>query len=427
MNRHTIFISGMDFMFDRRVVITGIGVVSPLGSQLETFWGRICEGFSGVRRISKFDPSGFACEIAGEVIELDLEYFLSKKEQRRLDEYSHFAVAAGDMAVEDSGIDPGKEIAERFGAIVGSGVGGLHTLEIGHDALVNKGPTSMSPFMIPRMIPNMASGLIAIRHNLRGPNYGVVSACATSAHAIADACRIIRCNEADVMLAGGSEAAVCPIGVAGFGCMRALSKRNDSPETASRPFDKNRDGFVMGDGAGVMVLEELEHAKKRGATIYAEVAGFGMTCDAHHITQPAEGGDGAGRAMKLAMASAEINADEVGYINAHGTSTALNDQIETAAIKEVFGETLARKLMISSTKSMTAHMLGGAGCVEAAVCAMAMRDGVVPPTINYETPDPDCDLDYVPNIAREVKVDACLSNSFGFGGQNICLALKRFN
>lgn len=413
-------------MFDRRVVITGVGVVSSVGSQLDVFWSRICEGYSGVRRISKFDPSGFACEIAGEVIELDLEHFLSKKEQRRIDEYSHFAVAAGDMAIEDSGIDPGKEIAERFGSIVGSGVGGLHTLEIGRDVIVNKGPTSMSPFMIPRMIPNMASGLIAIRHNLKGPNYGVTSACATSAHAIADACRIIRCNEADIMVAGGAEAAVCPVGVAGFGSMRALSKRNDSPETASRPFDKNRDGFVMGDGAGVMVLEEMEHAKKRGAKIYAEVAGYGMSCDAHHITQPAEDGGGAIGAMKLAMASGEINADEIGYINAHGTSTAFNDRIETIAIKAVFGETLARKLMISSTKSMTAHMLGAAGCVEAAVCVLAMRDGVVPPTINYQTPDPDCDLDYVPNIARQAKVDVCLSNSFGFGGQNICLALKRF-
>jgi len=419
--------SGMGFMFDRRVVITGIGIVSPLGSQLDTFWDRICNGYSGVHRITKFDPSGYACQIAGEVIGLDLEYFLSKKEQRRLDEYSQFAIAAGDMAVEDSGIDPGKEIAERFGSIVGSGVGGLHTLEIGRDVIVNKGPTSMSPFMIPRMIPNMASGLIAIRHNLKGPNYAVASACATSAHAIADACRIIRCNEADIMLAGGSEAAVCPVGVAGFGSMRALSKRNDSPETASRPFDKNRDGFVMGEGAGVMVLEELEHAKKRGAKIYAEVAGFGMTCDAHHITQPAEDGNGAAGAMKLAMANGKINADEIGYINAHGTSTAFNDRIETAAIKAVFGEILARKLMISSTKSMTAHMLGAAGCVEAAVCMLAMTDGVVPPTINYQTPDPDCDLDYVPNVAREAKVDVCLSNSFGFGGQNICLALKRFN
>ena len=414
-------------MFDRRVVITGIGVVSPLGCDVDVFWSRICEGFSGVRRITNFDPSGFASKIAGEVIELDLEQFLSKKEIRRLDGYSQFAIAAGDMAIADSAIAPDTQNPERFGSIVGSGVGGLHTLEIGHDVLVNKGPTSMSPFMIPRMISNMASGSIAMRHNLQGPNYGVVSACATAAHAIADACRIIRCNEADVMLAGGSEAAVCPLGVAGFGCMRALSKRNDSPETASRPFDKNRDGFVMSEGAAVMVLEELEHAKKRGAKIYAEVAGFGMTCDAHHITQPAEDGSGAVKAMKLAMAAGQLNADEIGYINAHGTSTAFNDRIETAAIKAAFGETLARKLMISSTKSMTAHMLGAAGCIEAAVCAMAMRDGVVPPTINYETPDPDCDLDYVPNTARRAKVDACLSNSFGFGGQNICLALKRFN
>lgn len=413
-------------MFDRRVVISGIGVVSSLGCDLETFWSRIQEGFSGIRRITKFDATGFACEIAGEVIELDLDRFFAKKDLRRLDDYSQFAIAAGDMAISDCGIDLDAQDPERFGSIVGSGVGGLHTLEIGRDVVVAKGPGSMSPFMIPRMISNMASGLIAIRHNLKGPNYGVVSACATSAHAIADACRIIQCGEADIMVAGGAEAAICPVGIDGFCSMRALSKRNDSPETASRPFDMDRDGFVMGEGAGVMIVEELEHAKRRGAKIYAEVAGFGMTCDAYHITQPASDGEGAARAMKLAMAAGGINADEVGYINAHGTSTAFNDRIETAAIKVAMGESLARKLMISSTKSMTGHMLGGSGCVEAAVCALAMRDGVVPPTINYETPDPDCDLDYVPNTLRQVKVDVCLSNSFGFGGQNICLALKRF-
>jgi 3-oxoacyl-[acyl-carrier-protein] synthase II len=277
------------------------------------------------------------------------------------------------------------------------------------------------------MVSNMAAGWIAIRHNLKGPNYGVVSACSTSAHAISDACRIIRCDEADIMVTGGAEAGVCPIGVDGFCCMHALSTRNESPQTASRPFDKERDGFVMGEGAGIVVLEELEHAKKRNARIYAEVAGFGVTCDAYHITMPAGDGDGAVRAMKRAMADAELNPDDIGYINAHGTSTVLNDRIETNAIKSAFGESLARKMMISSTKSMTAHMIGAAGCIEAIICSLAMRDGVIPPTINYQTPDPECDLDYVPNIAREAKVSACLSNSFAFGGQNACLALKRFS
>lgn len=413
-------------MSDKRVVITGMGVVSSLGCEVEKFWGRIKEGYSGVRGITKFDPAGYACQIAGEVIEFAIDKFLNVKEQRRLDQYSHYAIAAADMAMDNSGLANCKDVPERRGAIIGSGVGGLQTLELAYATLMKKGPSASSPFMIPRMICNMASGVVAIRHNLRGPNYCVVSACATSAHAIADACRIIRCNEADVMLAGGSEATICRLGIDGFGCMRALSKRNDSPKTASRPFDAGRDGFVMGEGAGIVVLEELEHAKKRGAVIYGEVAGYGMTCDANHITQPADDGSGAESAMRLAMSSGGINPEEVGYINAHGTSTVLNDRIETAGIKSLFGMDLARKLMVSSTKSMTAHMLGAAGCIEAIVCSLAMRDGVIPPTINYETPDPECDLDYVPNTAREAKVDVCLSNSFGFGGQNISLALKRF-
>jgi len=412
-------------MSDRRVVITGMGIVSPLGCELKKFWGRLQEGYSGIRRITKFDATGYASQIAGEVIELDKERFLTKKEQRRLDEYSHYAVAAADMAIADSGLETDKENPERLGAIVSSGVGGLQTLELARDTLLKKGPSASSPFMIPRMIANMSSGVVAIRHNLQGPNYCVVSACATSAHAISDASRIIRCEEADVMVAGGSEATICELGVDGFGCMRALSTRNDSPETACRPFDKDRDGFVMGEGAGIVVLEELEHAKKRGAVIYGEVAGYGATCDANHITQPAIDGSGAARAMRLAMSSSGLNVDDIKYINAHGTSTVLNDKIETSAIKAVFGDA-ARKLMVSSSKSMTAHMLGAGGCVEAIISMLAMRDGIVPPTINYETPDPDCDLDYVPNTARKVKIDVCLSNSFGFGGQNMCLALKRF-
>ena len=409
----------------RRVVITGIGVVSPLGTDLDKFWSRIQEGFSGVNRICKFDPSNFACQIAAEVIEFELGHFITKKEQRRLDQYSHYAIAAADMAIDDSGLQTDQQVPERFGSIVGSGIGGLQTLEIAHANLLKRGPSFTSPFMIPRMISNMATGLIAIRHNLKGPNYGVVSACATSAHAISDACRIIRCNEADVMLAGGSEAAICPIGIDGFCAMRALSKRNDSPQTASRPFDKNRDGFVMGDGAAIIVLEELQQAKKRGAKIYAEIAGFGITCDAYHMTQPPKDGNGAMRAMKLAMEDAQLNPSDIGYINAHGTSTLLNDRIETNAIKTTFGESLAHKLMISSTKSMTGHMIGAAGSIETVVCSLAMRDGIVPPTINYETTDPDCDLDYVPNTAREAKMNACLNNSFGFGGHNACLVIGK--
>ena len=414
-------------MHKRRVVITGMGVVSPLGSEIETFWSRVQAGFSGVRRIEKFYPSGFPCQIAGEVIEFELDKYVIKREQKKLDEYSHYAVAAADMAMEDSGIRMDGQTPERCGSIVGTGSGGIHTLEVAYDKLLKKGPSATSPFMIPRMVSNMAAGWIAIRHNLKGPNYGVVSACSTSAHAISDACRIIRCDEADIMVTGGAEAGVCPIGVDGFCCMHALSTRNESPQTASRPFDKERDGFVMGEGAGIVVLEELEHAKKRNARIYAEVAGFGVTCDAYHITMPAGDGDGAVRAMKRAMADAELNPDDIGYINAHGTSTVLNDKIETAAIKSAFGESLARKIMISSTKSMTAHMIGAAGSVEAIICSLAMRDGVIPPTINYQTPDPECDLDYVPNVAREAKINACLSNSFAFGGQNACLALKRFS
>jgi len=409
----------------RRVVITGIGVVSPLGTDLDKFWSRIQEGFSGVNRICKFDPSNFACQIAAEVIEFELGHFITKKEQRRLDQYSHYAIAAADMAIDDSGLQTDQQVPERFGSIVGSGIGGLQTLEIAHANLLKRGPSFTSPFMIPRMISNMATGLIAIRHNLKGPNYGVVSACATSAHAISDACRIIRCNEADVMLAGGSEAAICPIGIDGFCAMRALSKRNDSPQTASRPFDKNRDGFVMGDGAAIIVLEELQQAKKRGAKIYAEIAGFGITCDAYHMTQPPKDGNGAMRAMKLAMEDAQLNPSDIGYINAHGTSTLLNGRIETNAIKTTFGESLAHKLMISSTKSMTGHMIGAAGSIETVVCSLAMRDGIVPPTINYETTDPDCDLDYVPNTAREAKMNACLNNSFGFGGHNACLVIGK--
>ncbi len=409
----------------RKVVITGIGIVSPLGCDVKIFWERVRSGRSGVRRLTKFDTTAFDTKIGAEVVEFNPDDFVSKKDQRRTDEYSLFAMGAAKLAISDCGINMQSEAPERIGAIVGSGIGGIQTLELQHSVLRDKGPSRCSPFMIPQMISNMASGLIAIEYNLRGPNYAVVSACASAAHAIGDAMRIIQKGDADVMLAGGAEAAISELGVAGFCALRALSTRNDEPEKASRPFDANRDGFVMGDGAAIVVLEELDRAKKRGAKIYCEVAGFGMTCDAFHMTAPADDGEGASRAMKLAMSDAGASPDGVDYINAHGTSTALNDKIETKAIKMAMGEDRARKVMISSTKSMTGHLLGAAGGIESAICALALRDGVVPPTINYETKDPECDLDYVPNTARESRIRACLNNSFGFGGHNACLLLKK--
>lgn len=408
----------------RKVVITGMGIVSPLGSDLGVFWDRIKAGHSGIRRIQSFDVSDYASQIAGEVVEYEVDQFISKKEQRRMDKFTQYAMGAAKMAIDNSGIDMKLEVPERIGAIVGSGIGGLHTLEDQHSVLMDKGPSRCSPFMIPQMITNIPAGLIAIEHNLKGPNYAVVSACASAAHAIGDALRIIQKDEADVMIAGGSEATVCGLGIAGFCAMRALSTRNDEPEKASRPFDADRDGFVMGEGAAIIVMENVERAKKRGAHIYCEVAGFGMTCDAYHITAPIEDGSGAARAMELAMKDAGLNPDDIDYINAHGTSTQLNDKVETLAIKTALGENCARKVMISSTKSMTGHLLGAAGGIETAVCALAIRDGVVPPTINYETPDPECDLDYVPNTAREAEVRVCLNNSLGFGGHNACLLLR---
>jgi 3-oxoacyl-[acyl-carrier-protein] synthase II len=402
-----------------------MGVVSPLGSELNVVWERFKAGKSGVRRIQKFDASAFESQIAGEVSEFEPDKFVSKKDQRRMDEFSLFAMGAAKMAMTDSGLDLKTEIPERMGAIVGSGIGGLHTLEIQHSILKEKGPSRCSPFMIPQMIVNMAGGLIAIEFNLKGPNYSVVSACASATHSMGDALRIIQRGDADVMITGGTEASVSELGVGGFCALRALSTaRNNDPEKASRPFEKNRDGFVIADGAAILVLEELERAKKRGAKIYAEIAGFGMSCDAFHMTAPAETGEGAARAIQLAMKDASLTPDQVDYINAHGTSTDLNDKIETKAIKTALGER-ARKVMISSTKSMTGHLLGAAGAIESVVCALALRDGVIPPTINYETPDPECDLDYVPNTARQIPIRTCLNNSFGFGGHNACLVLKK--
>jgi len=409
----------------KRAVITGIGVVSPVGSQLSVFWENIREGRSGIRAIQKFDASEVDSRIAGEVQGLDVDAFMPKKEQRRADEFCHFAIAASQMAVDDSGLDLASADPDRIGVIIGSGVGGLQTLEIQHSILRDKGASRCSPFMIPQMIVNMASGLVAIRFGLRGPNYSVVSACASAAHAMGDALRMIQRGETDAMVVGGAEACVCELAVAGFSAMRALSTRNDDPEGASRPFDAGRDGFVIADGAGIFVLEEFEHARKRGANIYCELAGFGATCDANHITAPVESGIGASRAMQLAMADAGVNPEGVDYVNAHGTSTELNDKVETRAIKAALGEERARKVMISSSKSMTGHLLGAAAGVESAVCAMTLKDGVVPPTINQENSDPACDLDYVPNTARQVAIGVCLNNSLGFGGHNACLAFKR--
>jgi len=408
----------------RRAVITGIGLVTPLGCDLKAVWDRMKAGTSGIRRITRFDPAAYASQIAGEVVDFDVDAYVSKKEQNRLDLFSQFALAAAKMAVKDSGLALDAEDRERIGVIVGSGIGGLSTLQVQHTVLLQKGPSRCSPFMIPQMIANIAAGHVAIEFGLKGPNYAVVSACATSAHCIGDAQRIIQRGDADLLLAGGAEASVCELGVAGFASMKALCTRNDAPQKASRPFDRDRSGFVIAEGGAILVVEELEHARRRGAKIYCEVAGFGMTCDAFHITAPADTGEGAARAMRLALKDAGVGPDDVDYINAHGTSTPLNDKIETLAIKTALGDERARKVMISSTKSMTGHLLGAAGGLETAVCALAITTGVVPPTINQENRDPDCDLDYVPNAARESKVRVCLNNSLGFGGHNACLLLR---
>jgi 3-oxoacyl-[acyl-carrier-protein] synthase II len=411
---------------DRRVVITGLGVVTPLGNNLETFWNNLIAGRCGIDRISAFDPAAFDTQIAGEVKHFDpASAFPSPKEVRRTDRYSQFGVFAGHQALLDSGLDLATENCDEIGCIMGSGIGGLATTTEQVKILLNRGPGRLSPFMIPMLISNMASGLFSMYKNLRGPNFATCSACATATHAIGEAWRTVKMGDAQIMFAGGAEAAVVPIGIGGFCAMKALSTRNDDPQHASRPFDKDRDGFVMGEGAGVIVLEELEHAKKRGAKIYCEVVGYGNTADAHHLTAPSPGGEGAARCMKMALRSGGLNLYEISYINAHGTSTPQGDVAETEAVKTVFGE-LAKKVAVSSTKGATGHMLGAAGAVEMAVCALAIKHGVVPPTINYQTPDPECDLDYVPNTAREMKVNAIINNSFGFGGHNASIAAKKF-
>jgi 3-oxoacyl-[acyl-carrier-protein] synthase II len=409
----------------RRVVVTGMGLISALGNDLASSWKALLAGTPGVGPITRFDPSAFATRIAAEVKEFDPLIWIEKKETRRQDLFTQYAMAASIMAMDDSGIDMGKEDPNRVGVIIGSGIGGIATHEEQNRRYLDGGPSRISPFYIPMMIPDMASGVVSMRFGAKGPNYCTVSACASSAHAIGDAFRLIKHGDADVMIAGGTEAAVTEMSIGGFAAMKAMSTRNDEPERASRPFDAERDGFVLGEGAGMVILEELDRARERGATVYAEVVGIGMTADAHHITAPAPHGEGAARAMQRALDEAGLDPTDVDYINAHGTSTPLNDAYETEAVKSVFGGH-AYELMVGSTKSMTGHLLGGAGGLEFVITSMVLTEGKVPPTINYENPDPACDLDCVPNEMRERPVRAALTNSLGFGGHNATLALKRF-
>jgi len=407
----------------RRVVVTGMGLVTPLGTGLEKTWKALCAGKSGIARITRFDPTDYPCQIAGEVPDFDPAAFIEKKEIKKMDIFIHFAVGAAQMAVDDAGLKVTGENADRVGVYIGAGIGGLPAIEHYHKILLEKGPDRVSPFFIPMVIINLASGQVAIRLGARGPNSCAVTACATGNHCIGDAFRLIQRGDADVMLAGGTEAAITPLGVAGFAAARALSRRNDDPAHASRPFDRDRDGFVLGEGAGVVVLEELETARRRGVRIYGEVVGYAMNSDAHHITAPPDDGEGAVRCMEMAIKDAGVSKDEIGYINAHATST-FADKVETQAIKGVFGDR-AYRIPVSSTKSMTGHLLGAAGGVEAVFSLLAIHRGVIPPTINLEHPDPECDLDYVPGRAREATVKVALSNSFGFGGVNACLLFKR--
>ncbi len=412
-------------MTKRRVVVTGIGMVSPLGIGNEPTWQGLIEGRSGIGPITKFDASAYACRIAGEVRGFNAEDWVDKKDVKKSDTFIHYAIAAASMAVQDANLDCATCDGERLGVIVGSGIGGLPLIEEMHTKLLERGPSRVSPFFIPGLIVNLAAGQISIRFGCKGPNSAPATACATGAHAIGDAFKIIQRDDADVMFAGGSEAVITPLAVAGFAAMRALSQRNDDPKHASRPWDLNRDGFVMGEGAGILILEELEHAKRRGATIYCELTGYGMSSDAHHITSPAEDGSGMIRVMRSALRDAGLHPEDIDYINAHGTSTYVGDRTETVAIKGTFAE-YAYKVAVSSTKSMTGHLLGAAGGLEAGIAAMTIRTNIIPPTTNYETPDPECDLDYVPNKAREQKVTHVMSNSFGFGGTNATLIFSRY-
>jgi 3-oxoacyl-[acyl-carrier-protein] synthase II len=411
---------------DRRVVITGLGLVTPIGNEVDTFWNNLITGQCGIDKITAFDASAYDTQIAGQVKEFDpIPAFPSPKEARRTDRYSQFGIYAAWQALKDSGLDMTKTNPDEAGAFIGSGIGGLQTTSEQLKILLERGPGRLSPFMIPMLISNMASGLVSMYYNLRGPNFATCSACATATHALGEAWRTIKMGDANIMFAGGAEAAIVPVGIGGFCAMRAMSTRNDDPKRASRPFDKDRDGFVMGEGAGVLVLEELEHAKARGARIYAELAGYGNTADAHHLTAPAPGGEGAARCMKMALRNAGLNTTDISYINAHGTSTPQGDIAETEAVKTVFGDH-ARKLVVSSTKGATGHMLGAAGAVEMIACVKAIQTDIVPPTINIQNQDPACDLDYVPNTARQMKVNAIANNSFGFGGHNATVVGKKF-
>ena len=407
----------------RRVAVTGVGLVSPVGLTRDENWVALKAGVSGIGALTRFDATDYACRIAGEVKGFDPARYLDKKEIKKFDTFIHYAVAASKEAMADSGLAVTPENAERVGVCIGSGIGGLPLIEDMHKTLLAKGPRRISPFFIPGLIVNMCSGLVSILTGAKGPNSATATACATSAHAIGDAVNVIRRGEADAMIAGGSESVVTPLAIGGFAAMRALSTRNDDPKTASRPWDKDRDGFVLGEGAGVLVLEDLATAKARGAPIYAEIAGYGMSGDAYHISAPSDDGDGPARVMVNTLKDAGADPSEVQYVNAHGTSTPHGDRIETVAIKRVFGEH-ARKLAVSSTKSMTGHLLGAAGGLEAGITALAVKHGVIPPTINYATPDPECDLDYTPNAARDAKLRSALSNSFGFGGTNACLLMR---
>jgi 3-oxoacyl-[acyl-carrier-protein] synthase II len=408
----------------RRVVVTGVGVISALGTGVENNWTALMQGKSGIDRITRFDASELPTQIAGEVKDFNPEEFIDKKEVKKMDLFIQYGMAAAEMAMADSGLVVNEENAERVGVLVGAGLGGLPAIERYHQAMLEGGYKKVSPFFIPMLIINLAPGYISMRFGAKGPNLSSVSACATGTHSIGDAFRMIQRGDADAMITGGTEATITPLAIAGFNVMRALSTRNDDPQGASRPFEKNRDGFIMAEGAGIVVLEEYESAKKRGAKIYAEICGYGLTGDAYHLTAPAPGGEGAARCMKMALSTAGMQPEDVDYINAHGTSTPFNDLYETMAIKTVFGEH-ARKMMVSSTKSMTGHCLGAAGGLEAVYSLLAISRGEVPPTINYQEADPECDLDYVPNVARQANVRAALSNSFGFGGTNASLLFRK--
>ena len=409
----------------RRVVITGMGLVTPLGTGLDNVWDQILQGKSGIAPITRFDVSRHETKIAGEVKNFKPEDYVSHKDVKKMDLFIHYALAAAQVAINDAKLDMTKEQSDRVGVVVGTGLGGLPTIEKYHQVLMERGPDRLTPFFIPMLIANLAPGHIAMQHGMKGPNLCIVTACATGSHCIGDGCRIIQYGDAEVIVAGGTEANLTPLTVGGFNAMKALSTRNDEPEKASRPFEKSRDGFIVAEGSGIVVLEELEHARARGARIYAEVIGYGYNADAHHITAPAPDGEGFVRCIRMALKDANLAADEVNYINAHGTSTQLNDYTETLAIKEVFGDR-AKKIPVSSTKSMTGHLLGAAGAIEAIFSVLSLRDQICPPTINYDEPDPECDLDYVPNVARKHAMNVTLSNSFGFGGTNATLLFRSF-